>query len=359
MSEPKQINSDEASLYDRQIRLWGVEAQNRLRNSSVLLIGLNLVGAEIAKNLILAGVRKLDLYDSRLLSDCTDNQPVFLLSSSTAAPKDRVASAVLDRCRQLNPLVEVSEIQENIFDAKFSFSNYNIVCIVDFDRSKISQLQLYKLDEKCRKENSKFVVSGCFGEFGYSFFDFDQHVYFESDENTNPDDEDDSIDNNEDCKANGEPVQKKARISSEKSHLKKIEMYENLEKACSDLMPGPEHKRLFRKLPNGLFFFKILNQFCLEEMRNPSSSNEDHEKLTMIYDKLSENYCKAIGDLRFEIRRFEPNKFYGTRNPGFAIIGGIASQQIITAISQNEKPINNFVFYDGYDCSVCKLPICL
>jgi len=45
----------ESNLYDRQIRLWGVEAQKRLNNARILIIGMGGLGAEVSKNIILEG----------------------------------------------------------------------------------------------------------------------------------------------------------------------------------------------------------------------------------------------------------------------------------------------------------------
>lgn len=77
------LTADEAEQYDRQIRLWGLEAQKRyelcminlfktrdffcfprLRSSSVLVIGMRGLGAEVCKNLVLAGIRALTVLDS-------------------------------------------------------------------------------------------------------------------------------------------------------------------------------------------------------------------------------------------------------------------------------------------------------
>lgn len=55
--------ADEAALYDRQIRLWGVEAQNKMRTSSILLYTLRGIATEIAKNIVLAGVGEIMLLD--------------------------------------------------------------------------------------------------------------------------------------------------------------------------------------------------------------------------------------------------------------------------------------------------------
>jgi ubiquitin-like 1-activating enzyme E1 A len=60
------ITEDEAALYDRQLRLWGVEAQNRIKNSNVLLCGeFRGISTEVAKNVVLAGVGKIALMDSK------------------------------------------------------------------------------------------------------------------------------------------------------------------------------------------------------------------------------------------------------------------------------------------------------
>ncbi|KAJ1913322.1 E1 ubiquitin-activating protein aos1, partial [Tieghemiomyces parasiticus] len=62
------ITADEAALYDRQIRLWGLEAQQRLRNAHVRVINLRSpIALELCKNLTLAGIGRLTLTDDRLV----------------------------------------------------------------------------------------------------------------------------------------------------------------------------------------------------------------------------------------------------------------------------------------------------
>ena len=52
----KVINQEDAALYDRQIRLWGAASQQKIFQARVLVYGMTGVGAEIVKNLVLAGV---------------------------------------------------------------------------------------------------------------------------------------------------------------------------------------------------------------------------------------------------------------------------------------------------------------
>jgi ubiquitin-like 1-activating enzyme E1 A len=53
----KQLTEAEFRQYDRSIRLWGIEAQTRMKNARVLVCGLGLAGAEVTKNVVLAGVK--------------------------------------------------------------------------------------------------------------------------------------------------------------------------------------------------------------------------------------------------------------------------------------------------------------
>ena len=41
------VSAKEAELYDRQIRLWGVEAQRRMTSSRVLIAGISAVNCEV------------------------------------------------------------------------------------------------------------------------------------------------------------------------------------------------------------------------------------------------------------------------------------------------------------------------
>jgi ubiquitin-like 1-activating enzyme E1 A len=63
------LSAEEIALYDRQIRLWGAQAQERIRNANILLVSLRALGTEIAKNLTLAGVQSLTIVDDSVIVD--------------------------------------------------------------------------------------------------------------------------------------------------------------------------------------------------------------------------------------------------------------------------------------------------
>ena len=55
------VTEDEAALYDRQIRLWGLEAQNHMRQAHVAVVSFTGVAEEIVKNIVLAGIGALTI----------------------------------------------------------------------------------------------------------------------------------------------------------------------------------------------------------------------------------------------------------------------------------------------------------
>ena len=60
MSQP----TIDESLYSRQLYVLGHDAMRQMSSSNVLIVGLHGLGAEIAKNIALAGVKSCLLYTS-------------------------------------------------------------------------------------------------------------------------------------------------------------------------------------------------------------------------------------------------------------------------------------------------------
>jgi len=59
---------DEAK-YDRQLRLWGVQGQQRLQQACILLVNADATGSETLKNLVLPGVGNIAVLDDKLVVD--------------------------------------------------------------------------------------------------------------------------------------------------------------------------------------------------------------------------------------------------------------------------------------------------
>jgi ubiquitin-like 1-activating enzyme E1 A len=80
------LSADEIALYDRQIRLWGAQAQERIRSAHILLVSLRALGTEIAKNLVLAGISSLTIIDDDLVAEEDLGAQYFLREEDVGKP---------------------------------------------------------------------------------------------------------------------------------------------------------------------------------------------------------------------------------------------------------------------------------
>ncbi|RLN95065.1 hypothetical protein BBJ28_00008964 [Nothophytophthora sp. Chile5] len=177
------FSAAEAAVYDRQMRLWGVEAQKRLQNSRVLVSGLSALGSELVKNLVLAGMG-VTLHDSRPVTP-TAAATQFFLSEEDVGTNVRSSSAYcccccfqraeasLTRVQDLNPLVAVQSETQPLQELPDTFfQQFSVVCLVGADQS--AEL---RLDALCRSSGTAFFAARSFGFDGLMFADLGAHTF--------------------------------------------------------------------------------------------------------------------------------------------------------------------------------------
>jgi ubiquitin-like 1-activating enzyme E1 A len=148
------ISSEEVELYDRQIRIWGIEAQRRLRNSTVLITGSRGISAEVAKNLALAGFGKIKIaIDSKAEQGqgCFFNMDLY---------RDQVA--------ELNPNVTVEKIIGN-------WQDQSMDCVVLAGNESIEQW-IYA-NRWCRKNGVKLFCACQMGIYGFIMVDMIEYEF--------------------------------------------------------------------------------------------------------------------------------------------------------------------------------------
>lgn len=57
------MNNIDTDLYSRQIKTYGIETMSKLQNLRILIVGMRGLGTEIAKNIILSGVKEVEIFD--------------------------------------------------------------------------------------------------------------------------------------------------------------------------------------------------------------------------------------------------------------------------------------------------------
>ncbi|KAH0547766.1 E1 ubiquitin-activating protein [Glutinoglossum americanum] len=153
------------SLYSRQLYVLGHEAMKRMGSSNVLIVGLKGLGVEIAKNIALAGVKSLTLYDPTPATIADLSSQFFLRAEDVGTPR---ATATAPRVAELNSYVPVSVLEsENITSDLNQLSRFQVVVLTSTPLK--DQLTI---SEYCHQNGIYLVISDTFGLFGHIFTDF-------------------------------------------------------------------------------------------------------------------------------------------------------------------------------------------
>jgi molybdopterin/thiamine biosynthesis adenylyltransferase len=121
------IDSIDSDIFDRQKRIKGWN-QNKITNSTVMVIGAGAIGNEVVKNLVLIGVGKIILIDYDFINPSNLNRCI-LFNSEYAKKKEYKVDAVKNACEKLNPNVEIKGIKEDLNNIdKTLYKESDIIC---------------------------------------------------------------------------------------------------------------------------------------------------------------------------------------------------------------------------------------
>ncbi|KAF5647264.1 ubiquitin-activating enzyme E1 [Fusarium sp. NRRL 52700] len=158
-------NEIDESLYSRQLYVLGHEAMKRMGASNVLIVGLKGLGVEIAKNIALAGVKSLTLYDPAPVQIADLSSQFFLTPSDVGKPRDEVT---VPRVAELNAYTPVKLHQSPGLDSELSqFDKYQVVVLTN---APIHQQKA--IGDYCHSKGIYVVIADTYGLFGSVFCDF-------------------------------------------------------------------------------------------------------------------------------------------------------------------------------------------
>ncbi|KAI0347162.1 ubiquitin activating enzyme [Trametopsis cervina] len=167
---PAPMDVDEAAidegLYSRQLYVLGHEAMKRMAVSNVLIVGLKGLGVEIAKNIILAGVKSVTVYDPEPV-EVQDLGSQFFLRA-TDVGKSR-AEAAAPRLAELNAYVPVRNLggQQGQEITPDLIKGFQAVVLTEAPLSK--QLEI---NDWTHENGVHFISADTRGLFGSVFNDF-------------------------------------------------------------------------------------------------------------------------------------------------------------------------------------------
>ncbi|ONK77810.1 uncharacterized protein A4U43_C02F10930 [Asparagus officinalis] len=306
----EELSAQETALYDRQIRVWGVDAQKRLSKTHVLVNGLNGTAVEFCKNIVLAGVGSLTIMDDRIVTEDALNANFLIPPDAVKDEGSSLAELCCDSLKEFNPMVHVSVERGDLtqLDDEF-FDKFDVVVVscCPFNNKKL-------INDKCRKRQKRvgFYSVDCRGSCGEIFVDLQDYSYEQK---------------KTDCKSG--------------CHLQ----YPSFEAAIS--VPWRDLPRKVSKL---YFALRVIEKFELCEGRNPGDTSTSDLPVVL---KLRKESCDAqsLNETHIPTGLLERLLAAGAKEhpPLCAILGGILGQEVIKAVSGKGDPLKNFFYFDVAD----------
>ncbi|KAF2868312.1 hypothetical protein BDV95DRAFT_630539 [Massariosphaeria phaeospora] len=340
IAQAETISADEIALYDRQIRLWGVQAQEKIRNANILLVSIKALANEIAKNLVLAGIGSITLADHATVTEDDLGAQFFVTEADIG--KNR-AEAAAPQIRKLNPRVRVNVITRDIKNEQNVnfYAAYDVIIATDLDF-----LTLSALDSGARLAQRPFYAGASHGFYGYIFADLGSHEFVVEREQSNratrvgPETTTRSIIGTTTKKENGKIIEM----------VTKRELYTPMLLVNTCPLPPDMQKnvRKLRKVHPLLTCIRALWEYQREGHGVfPSQSHESLEKFTAILnEKHKEHQLPThILDAGF-LRNFLQN-LGSELAPVTAFLGGQLAQDVINVLGKREQPIQNLMLFDG------------
>ena len=331
------VTEDEAALYDRQIRLWGLEAQNRLRTAHILVVGWDGIATETIKNTVLSGIGRLTILDPTLIDASADLVSGFFFRDEEVGEL-KCSAGPLDRVRALNPLVKVQGISDadtyavvtaggELAQAWLKEHGVDVVVVAaSLPHSRSSEggikERLITLNDATRAAGVKFFLSATYGLGGFYFADQITHDYII--ERTIP-------------STNGGEAEKK--------RVKQRQAFVTLSDSLAHSWAGMGVRQQRRTRPP-LDWFLWLALTTLSSQGSVTAA------------ALRERTEDVIREKGFAVDVVLPAGEEGTRAvesaarlagmstlaPIASVLGGMMSQDILNSISGRENPIVNWLF---------------
>ncbi|XP_044881035.1 ubiquitin-like modifier-activating enzyme 7 isoform X4 [Mauremys mutica] len=176
MRRSESLGEIDEGLYSRQLYVLGHEAMRRLAKTAVLVSGMKGLGVEIAKNIILAGVKSVTVHDPGN-TQWSDLSSQFFLSESDVGRNRAVASQ--QRLAELNSYVPVTA-----YTRELSESFLAAFQVVVLSNSPLEE-QL-RISDICHARSIRFVLADTKGLAGQLFCDFGENFVVDEPSEADP-----------------------------------------------------------------------------------------------------------------------------------------------------------------------------
>lgn len=111
--------------YERQLRMEGWK-QDKLSESTVMVIGVGAIGCEVAKNLALMGIGRLIMVDNDVVEISNLSRQMLFTDEDIGRPKAVVAK---EKLVKMNPLIRVDQYYSDVRELDEDlFMEANVIC---------------------------------------------------------------------------------------------------------------------------------------------------------------------------------------------------------------------------------------
>ncbi|KAI2487209.1 NEDD8-activating enzyme E1 regulatory protein [Pyrenophora tritici-repentis] len=342
IAEADKISADEIALYDRQIRLWGVQAQQKIRTANILLVCFKALANEIAKNLVLAGIGSITLADHQVVTEDDLGAQFFLTDADVG--KNR-AEAGAPEVRKLNPRVTVKTLTtdiRNVQDPNF-YAAYDIIITTDMDFMSTTAV-----NAGARIAKKPFYAGASHGMYGYIFADLVEHHFVIEREKSNRDTQVGPESTTRSVKG----VQVKKENGKVVELVSKREVYSPLMLVKDSPLPAEiaNNARRLKRVHPLLTCVRALWEY----QRNghgiyPSHTQQELTLFTTIANVKHQELLLPTDSLKADVLRNFLQNLGSELAPVTAFLGGQLAQDVINVLGQREQPIQNLMLFDGED----------
>ena len=336
--EEEPLAASEATQYDRQIRLWGLDAQRRIRGTRLVVVGARGLSAEVCKNLVLAGVKSLRLIDPCNVCD-SDLGGGFFYGTADIGTR-RIDCCVPKLC-VLNPNVDVrGDALPPSSLTKSDIEATDVLCALGQTRADVLHLNAL-----CRDAKVKFFAGNVYGMHGSVFVDLQTHAYLverEQKRQQQQQKKNKTGPNNGGGGVGGGGGGVSDKRDDEPTMIQS--RHEAVYPALADAVAQSWAGRRLRRIPRMFFATQAAEAYHFTHNATWPSSAEAAEEARRIYcadvqlplDTLETSLVQALAS-QAEVEM----------GATCAVVGGVLAGEVIKAVSEKEQPHRNFFVFDG------------
>ncbi|CAK71945.1 unnamed protein product (macronuclear) [Paramecium tetraurelia] len=359
--QQKEFEANDENVLDRWSRYigaMGMDAVKKQANSCVLVSGIGALGIEVAKNIVLSGVKMLTIHDQQKSTQFDLNGQFFIEEKDIGKNRAEVS---WEKLQQLNSYVRVNYETSELLN--IDFTKYNIVVVCATYPNDV----LFKLSTLCRQHKVKLIISSVDGVFGRVFNDFGQSFIVED---KNGEQTVDyivkSVTDKGENKLHFEITGKhefqdndvvmidniEGMIDSNGNSINKtIQKVKVISKSILEIQLNGYSKYIRNgtiklvKVPVELSFHPYNQEFIDKPIYDPNMSEYDFIKLQNTEQLHSLYNNKQIKDENFELL-FKHYSILGEFSPLSAYLGGFVSQEAIKGITNKFTPVQQLFYVD-------------